>query len=123
MPVQNIWWWFARPWVSGETQTWSMDVMIPPQTVYAFAAMQYFDHGAGGFMPATEGAAFGGISFYWTGSQEAPVPHNVGAGQRNGVLPGIFDENVWRVEFTWGLSALGINSTSADFTFQIFGWG
>jgi hypothetical protein len=67
-------------------------------------------------------AAFGGISFYWTGSPNAPVPHNVGVGQRNGVVPAIFDTNVWRVEFTWGVGVFN-GSVEADFTFQIFGWG
>ena len=93
-----------------------------PQTVYAFAAMQNFGHGGAPFVTAG-GEAFGGVSFYWTGSQQVPVPHNVGAGQRNGVVPGVFDNDVWRVEFTWRLSAPAGTYTSADFTFQIFGWG
>jgi len=93
--------------------------MPNPQTVYAFAAMQYFGHGGG----TAGGEAFGGVYDYWTGPQQALVEHNVGAGQRNGVVPGIFDNDVWRVGFTWGLSAPAGTYTSADFTFQIFGWG
>jgi hypothetical protein len=102
----------------GEVWKWSpnvvYDVQIPPQRVYAFAAMQSLTTESGG--------AFSGISFYWTGSQDAAVPHPVGVGQRHGVVPYIFDDKVWRIEFICGLATYN-STTDADVTFQIFGWG
>jgi hypothetical protein len=123
VPVQNIWWWAVRPFVENETQTWSMDItntIVPAQTVYAFVAMQCLEYSGDG------GAAFGGISAYTTSG----TAHEVGANQRNGVMPAIFDNSVDSVTFAWGLSAPPLedvsnvnNTVSADFSFQIFGWG
>jgi hypothetical protein len=49
MAFENIWWWPVRPSAQSpegsdvvENPTWSMGFAIPPQTVYAFMAMQYF---------------------------------------------------------------------------------
>ena len=119
MAVQSIWWWPVRPWSGsgGGQQSWSMDVSIPAETVYAFAAMQNFSF-------ATEGypgnfSAFGGVASY----TKSGVPQPVGNDQRNGVLPGIFDSEVDTVTFSWGVLAGEDRETGADFTFQIFGFG
>jgi hypothetical protein len=128
MPVDNIWWWPVRWEAINGTITSSMDVMIPAQTVYGFAAMQSFNFTIWATDPSPSGAqgfgAWSGISSYTKNG----VPNNVGQGQLGGIVPGIFDDDVDSITFAWGAGAQQLetgdgNTCNADFTFQIFGWG
>ena len=121
MAVQYIWYWPVRPY-SGTSDSgpvnvsWSMDVSIASPSsgleVYAVTAMQTVSIEQGGY-------AFSGISSY----TKSGVPQPVGTSQPFGVVPAIFDGPVDTVTFGWGLGAVAGLSTSADITFQIFGFG
>ncbi len=54
--------------------------------------------------------------------------HNVGQGHLGGTVPAIIAHGVDSVTFLWGIAAQPLeggvaNTSNADFTFQISGWG
>jgi len=111
MAVQNIWWWpfsFSEP--AGSAHSWTQDVNIPPQTVYAYGSVSRVVAGGEGCNIRC------GVVSYVTnvpgGGEQLHTPPN-------GFAPGIFDNNVIRVTFTAG----GSNVANGDCTFQIFGFG
>lgn len=91
--------------------TWSLDVFIPPQTVYAFASLSNV------LIDDSGGGVFCGVSLYFMEFEidgvkvlepRFPSPTN------NGVAPAIWDVNVVTVSFMYGaLYAAG------DCSFQV----
>ena len=111
MAVQNISWWpfsFSTP--AGSAHSWTQEVNIPPQTVYAYGSVSHVAATGGGWSLRC------GVVSYVThapgGSEQLHAPPN-------GLSLGIFAGNVIRVTFTGG----GSNVANGDCTFQIFGFG
>jgi hypothetical protein len=112
MPVNDIyyeeWNFYEDPGSgSGSTYSFSEQLNIPSQTLYASAALSYVTSSRGG------GMAYCGISSY---SKGGSTVHPTTA--YNGVAPAIFDSNVDSVVF-----GLGVYDAEASCALQIFGFG
>jgi hypothetical protein len=115
MAVENIFWWPVSDFYEhgGSPSTWSLDVNILPQTVYAYGSLSSI------MVANYDGSVFCGIASYFTRDPKTGfvVPHLLSV-THNGVAPGIFDNNVSGVSFGYGA-----HHCDGDCTFQIFGFG
>ncbi len=113
-----MWATFVRPgaW-NGGSGSWSQDVVFGPSTVFAFTTMQTFSQvDADGY--AVEASS--GVMQYRTKDPNTGVEtdHNVGANQNWGVVPGVFDNDVDSITFSWGVTAETF--VTADMLFYVF---
>jgi hypothetical protein len=117
MPVENTYPYCVSDfYATDESASWSVDIDIPAQTVYASAALSRLVMG----QPGTRGYAFCGIMFYATFDEAvspAPVLH-VPSPNNNGLAPVISDSNVVLVAFGYGAA-----HAAADCNFLILGNG
>jgi hypothetical protein len=119
MAVENTYWWYVSDFYASNTfASWSLDVNIPAQSVYAYGSFSTVVLGG-------NTGVFCGVSLYFTREQRTgpvPIPHfpvtNVYV-----VIPGILDNNVVSVGFMYGAIAPNNGQGSGDCTFQIFGFG
>jgi hypothetical protein len=123
MAVENIYWWYVSGFyeTGGSSpggyifpSTWSLDVEIPPHTIYAFGSLSNVT------VVGTPSTAFCGISSYWVRieGEDVPIIPPEALLNAEAVAPGIFDDNVSSVSFLYG-----VFSGSADCIFQVFGFG
>jgi hypothetical protein len=129
MPLENVWIKTARPSVIAGEGTWTADIELPAQLVFASTSMQSYNFTiwtSEGVSPSgTQGfGAWSGVKSYKAGGTQ----HHVGQGQLGGVVPAVIAHDVDSVTFLWGIGAQPLeggvaNTSTADFTFQISGWG
>ncbi len=122
MALDILWGEFVRPWGSNNfSGDWTVDVELAPSTALAYAEMSAFynvfiaqdDYGFGS-------SVYSGVRSYTTRDPDtnADIPHDVGTGQRNSVVPAIFDSNVDSITFAWGLWVV-LTLCQADITFLV----
>jgi hypothetical protein len=112
MAVDTIYWWFRSGFYAyGSSQSWSFEVNIPEQTVYASAALSS--------IAVDNGTIFCGVMLYYVKEGIFTYPR-FPSPQSHGVTPGIFDSNVVSVVFGYGIDS---DNAEADCHFAIMGFG
>jgi hypothetical protein len=112
MPVENIYWNFAsRFYAWNTTGSWSLDIDMPAQTVYATASLSSM------YVEDTPGYLFCGVLLYWRLISGVPIPV-LPPVTNNNVAPAIRDDDVVTVAFLYGAGdAIG------DCNFLVLGYG
>jgi hypothetical protein len=113
MAIEGIWFWFISDFYAhDDTASWSVDLHIPEQTVYASATLSRYDNSQD---YNKSGDAFCNILEYnvKVASDQVPEPRFPGSN-----VPAIMDNNVVKVSFGYG-----VTNSNADCHFQIMGFG
>jgi hypothetical protein len=99
MAVENIWYWVVPGFYAlnvSSPSTWTVDIDIPAQTVYASAALTKHSGGS------TPEVAFCGVVLYFSRDKNGVIHIHFPSSTDNGVTPAILDKNVVLVSFGYG---------------------
>jgi hypothetical protein len=116
MALENIYWWPVSDFFAhGTLSFWSVDVNIPPQTVYAFVSLSCAElHGDTSIDPVKV-PPIGPVCRIASYSTRDPSTGHIDTHSGG---PGIFDNNVVTVSFEYEVA-----NANGDLTLQIFGFG